>query len=109
MGVGGFQISMERGWKKIKNEQAGNTSILYSIVAISQKMVLLTRKQKCTKKCVIKQEIKFTGKVNKFVQSANDDKSIQTPDGVLTYPYGLEPRIVCREKRMKYSKIKHLI
>ena len=56
----GFQISMEQGWKKIKNEQAGNTSILYSIVAISQKMVLLTRKQKCTKKCVIKQEIKFS-------------------------------------------------
>ena len=32
----------------------------------------------------------FTAKINKIAVKANDHKTIQTSDGVATYPYGYE-------------------
>ena len=74
------------------------------------------KKAKSTKKCVIKQKLMFqnfkkcffnnktvcrsqqrlktynhdvyTEKVNKIALSVNDDKRLQTFDGIITYPYG---------------------
>ena len=79
-------------------------------------MVKLIKKQKGTKKCVIKLRLKFndykdcllnneiilksqqrfkseahnvyTEEVNKIALSSNDDKRLQTYDRVTSYPYG---------------------
>ena len=37
----------------------------------------------------------YTGEVNKIAISSNDDKGIQTFDGVTTYPYGTNAFKVC--------------
>ena len=92
------------------------------------------KKAKTTKKCVIKREIEFQDykeclknnktilknqqrlriethnvfikKVNKIALSANDDK-IETPDGVISYTYGIGARRVCKAKLMRYPKLKN--
>ena len=79
-------------------------------------MILKNKRSKGTKKCVIKHILRFkhytyslfknkpilmpqqrfksdhqivyTEKINKVAISSNDDKRIQTFDGVVTYPYG---------------------
>ena len=48
----------------------------------------------------------FVEKVNKIALSANFDKRIQTPDGVISCPYGIAPGIFCREELMRYPKIR---
>ena len=76
------------------------------------------KKAKGTKKCVIKQKLVFenykdclfnnktvyrsqkifksyyhfmyTEEVNKIALSTNDDKRLQAPDGITTYPYGTD-------------------
>ena len=51
----------------------------------------------------------FTEKVNKAALSANGDKRIQMPDGVISYPYGSGPGTVCKAGFMRHPKIKNLI
>ena len=49
----------------------------------------------------------FTGKINKTALSNDDDKRLETFDGVASYPYGwknVQNRIV---KIRKYKKLKH--
>ena len=86
------------------------------------------KKSKGTKKCVIKRELMFenytdclsndkiilnshqifksdhhkvyTEEVNKIALSSNDDKRLQTLDGIETYPYGTNAFKVCESKMM---------
>ena len=43
----------------------------------------------------------FTKKVNKIALSANDDKRIQPPNGVISYPYDTGPGRVCKGELMR--------
>ena len=75
------------------------------------------KKAKGTKKCVIKRVLKFNDfkdclfnneiilrqqqrfkseEVNKIALSSNDDKRLQTYDGITTYPYGTRAGKVCK-------------
>ena len=84
------------------------------------------KKSKGTKKCVIKRELMFenykdclfngevilksqqrfksdhhkvyTEEVNKIALSSNDDKRLQTFDGIETYPYGTNAFKVCKSE-----------
>ena len=86
------------------------------------------KKAKGTKKCVIKRELMFenykdclfngevilksqqrfksdhhkvyTEEVNKIALSSNDDKRLQTFDGIETYPYGINGFKVCESEMM---------
>ena len=90
------------------------------------------KKSKGTKKCLIKRGLTFehykdslfnskiimrsqlrfksyhnkvyTEKVNKIVLSSNDDKRLQTFDGITTYPYGANAFKVCESKMMVKKK-----
>ena len=93
-------------------------------------------KAKGRKKCIIKREIKFEDykncldnnktilrsqqmfrsklhnvfmeMVKKVALSANEDKRIQTPDGVITHPLTYHWTIVCRTELLKHLKTKKL-
>ena len=86
------------------------------------------KKAKRTKKCIIKRELMYenykdclfngefilksqqrfksdhhkvyTEEVNKIALSSNDDKRLQTFDGIETYPYGTNAYEVCESKTM---------
>ena len=47
----------------------------------------------------------YTEEVNKIVISNNDDKRLQTFDGVTTYPYGTNVYKVCESEMMTLKKI----
>ena len=92
------------------------------------------KKAKGTKKCVIKQELMFqnfkdclsnnknvyrsqqrfksynhdvyTEEVNKIALSSNDDKRIQTFDGIATYPYGTK---VCESEILEVKNYKNSV
>ena len=50
----------------------------------------------------------YTEEVNKIALSSNDDKKIQTFDGVTTYPYGTNVLKVCEnEVLLKKNKVMH--
>ena len=49
----------------------------------------------------------FPKKVNQIVRSANDDKRIQTPGEVISYPYGTGLGRVCKAEMMTNLKIKN--
>ena len=42
----------------------------------------------------------YTGEVNKIALSKNDDKKLQTFDGITTYPYGTNGFKVCESEMM---------
>ena len=42
----------------------------------------------------------YTGEVNKIALSNNDDKRLQTFDGITTYPYGANAFKVCESEMM---------
>ena len=92
------------------------------------------KKAKGTKKCVIKQRLKFsdykdcllnneiilksqqrfksekhdvyTEEVNKIALSSNDDKRLQTFDGITSYPYGTIAGKVCKTELLSKVNIK---
>ena len=72
------------------------------------------KKAKGTKKCVIKQKLKFsdykqdvyTEEVNKIALSSNDNKRLQTFDGVISYPYGTIAGKVCKTELLSKVNIK---
>ena len=91
-------------------------------------MITNIKKAKGTRKCIIKQKIRFknytdslfenetilrsklrfksdlhivyTEKVNKIAISSNDDKRLQTYDKITTYPYGTTAFKVCESETM---------
>ena len=97
-----------------------------------EKNNIVNKKAKGTKKCVIKREILFynyidslfknkvlyrtqqrfrsdhhkvyTEEDNKIALSSNDDKRIQTFDNVITYPYGTNAFMVCRNEMLLKNK-----
>ena len=97
---------------------------------------IVNKKPKGTKKCIIKREIMFehykdclfnsktiiklqqrfrsdhyrvyTGEVNKIALSSNDDKRLQTFDGITTHPIGTNAFKVC-ESEMRYVILKKII
>ena len=46
--------------------------------------------------------------MNKIALGDNDDNRIQTPDGVISYPYGIGSGIVSKAKLMRHPKIKEM-
>ena len=92
------------------------------------------KKAKGTKKCVIKRRLKFsdfkdcllnneiilksqqrfksekhdayTEEVNKIASSSNDDKRLQTLDGITSYPYGTIAGKVCKTEPLSEVNIK---
>ena len=42
----------------------------------------------------------YTGEVNKIALSNNDDKRLQTFDGITTYPYGINVLKVCESEML---------
>ena len=90
------------------------------------------KKAKGTEKCIIKREVMFknyrdslfnnkiilksqqrfksdhhkvyTEEVNKIALSSNDDKRLQTFDGITTYPYGANAFKVCESEMMVKKK-----
>lgn len=48
----------------------------------------------------------FARKINKIALSANDDKRIQTFDGVIVYPFDTGPIKVFKGKLIRHPKIK---
>ena len=88
------------------------------------------KKAKCTKKCVIKQELMFWNfeecslnnknvyrsqqrfksynhdEVSKIALSSNDDKRLQTHDKITTYPYGTNAFKVCESEMFLKMKVK---
>ena len=55
----------------------------------------------------------YTGEVNKIALSSNDDKRIQTFDGVTIYPYGTNVFKVCenemlvKKNKLMYDQVKY--
>ena len=86
------------------------------------------KKTKGTKKCFIKQRLKFndykdclinnevifksekhdvyTEEVNKIALSSNDDKKLQTFDRITSYPYGTSAGKVCKTELLSKVNIK---
>ena len=92
-------------------------------------MLMIIKKAKGTKKCVIKQELMFqnfkdclsnnknvyrsqqrfksynhdvyTEEVNKISLTGNDDKRLQTFDEITTYPYGTNAFKVCESEMLE--------
>ena len=92
------------------------------------------KKGKGTKKCVIKRRLKFndykdcllnnetilksqqrfkserhdvyTEEINKIALSSNDDKRLQTFDGITSYPYGASAGTVCKTELLNKLNIK---
>ena len=92
------------------------------------------KKGKGTKKCVIKRRLKFndykdcllnnetilksqqrfkserhdvyTEEINKIALSSNDDKRLQTFDGITSYPYGTSAGTVCKTELLNKLNIK---
>ena len=111
-----------------KDELGGN--IMKKFCAPRGKTMMITniKKAKGTRKCIIKQKIRFknytdslfenetilrsklrfksdlhivyTEKVNKIAISSNDDKRLQTYDKITTYPYGTTAFKVCESETM---------
>ena len=50
----------------------------------------------------------YTGEVNKIALSSNDDKRLQTFDGITTHPIGTNAFKVC-ESEMRYVILKKII
>ena len=46
----------------------------------------------------------YTEEVNKVALSSNDDKKLQTFDGITTYPYGTNAFKVCESEMMVRKK-----
>ena len=46
----------------------------------------------------------YTEEVNKIALSSNDDKSLQTFDGITTYPYGMNAFKVFENERLVKGK-----
>ena len=46
----------------------------------------------------------YTEEVNKIALSSNDDKRIQTFDGITTYPYGTNTFKVCESEMLEKIK-----
>ena len=46
----------------------------------------------------------YTEEVNKIALSSNDDKRLQTFDGITTYPYGANAFKVCESEMMVKKK-----
>ena len=97
----------------------------------------MIKKAKATKKCVIKQILKFNDyencllnneivlnsqqrfkseahnvyskEVNKIALNSNDDKRSQTFDKIISYPYGASTGKVCKTELLEYLNIKWLI
>ena len=46
----------------------------------------------------------YTEEVNKIALSSNDDKILQTFDGIITYPYGTNAFKVCESEMMVKKK-----
>ena len=82
-------------------------------------MIMLTKMQRAQKACdqmgnkiprsKFRSEVQnvLTENVNQIALSANDDKRIQTPDKVISYPYNTGLRRVCIEALLKHPKIKN--
>ena len=92
------------------------------------------KKAKGTKKCLIKQRLKFNDykdcllnngiilksqqrfkserhdvyneEINKIALGSNDDKRLQTFDRITSYPYGASAGKVCKTRAIKQSKYK---
>ena len=47
--------------------------------------------------------------MNKIALGAKDDERKQTPDGMISYPYGICSGIVCKVELMRHQKIKKWI
>ena len=47
----------------------------------------------------------YTEEVNKIALSSNDDKRIQTFDKIITYPYGTNAFMVCRNEMLLKNKV----
>ena len=94
--------------------------------------MIIVKKSKGTKKCVIKQELMFenykdclfndtiilksqqrfksdhhkvyTEEINKIVLSSNDDKILQTSDRIKTYPNGTNAFKVCESEMLMVKR-----
>ena len=51
----------------------------------------------------------FIEEVNKIALSSNDNKRLQTFDGIISYPYGANPGKVYKKELLQYLNIKWLI
>ena len=47
----------------------------------------------------------YTEEVNKITISSNDDKRLQTFDGIMTYPYGSNAFKVCESEMLTKKKV----
>ena len=47
----------------------------------------------------------YTEEVNKIAISSNDDKRLQTFDGIMTYPYGSNAFKVCESEMLTKKKV----
>ena len=47
----------------------------------------------------------YTEEVNKIAISTNDDKRLQTFDGIMTYPYGSNAFKVCESEMLTKKKV----
>ena len=47
----------------------------------------------------------YTEEVNKIAISTNDDKRLQTFDGIMTYPYGSNAFKVCESEMLSKKKV----
>ena len=47
----------------------------------------------------------YTEEINKIAISSNDDKRIQTFDGITTYPYGTNAFMVCERGMLVRKKV----
>ena len=47
----------------------------------------------------------YTEEVNKITISSNDDKRLQTFDGIMTYPYGSNAFKVCESEMLSKKKV----
>ena len=63
---------------------------------------ILTRRQRFKSDC----HTVYTEEINKIALSSNDDKRIQTFDGITTYPYGTNAFKVCESEML--AKIKDI-
>ena len=48
----------------------------------------------------------YTKEINKIALSTNDDKRLQTFDGITTYPYGASAGKVCEKELLSKVNIK---
>ena len=104
-----YSYLMDDGNTRIKKAKGTKKCVIIRIFKfIDYKNCLTNNKFILKSQQIFKSELRnvYTEEVKKVTLSSNDDKRLQTFDGITSYPYGTSVRKICQIELLKYLNIK---